>query len=394
MQKRFFRIAVIAASLPLIACGCQSAPKSSSEGEIHHAEGGTEQEVQEIVESQGSETGIDRDMGTIDCLVGTEENGIRIEAPAPYIPEHVYHMVLGVNDALNEELLKSLLESDSGEIRDLSEEAKKEGEKIEKENEESDEPGIFSVFGDGSVLVLADANKEAGFTNGTAGYYKDKKLEEKCGSIYKSGTETKLDSEEDETAEESGEFSVKEAETMLLDKLSKIDVKEIMIYETVRYQSSDFSFYEIKFTPSYDGMGGVHEVGDVSLENMYQFGAAWVCKDGVATLSLDACLGNVKQKEECEKLLSWEQVEKIIEVNLKNGKIHGSSQIIMEKVELLYYPKFDEGKNEVELIPVWQIYVPMSVWIEDDKMVEIMSTDDAAWNICINAVSGEIVKNE
>lgn len=389
MRKKIFKIIMATAFLSSAVCGCQKAPESSANGGILHAKDSTENEVADIVESAGTQAGIDRDMEDIDCLIGTKENGIRIETPAPYIPENVYHMVLKENSALNMELLEAFLESDSGKIRDLSKKRQKEAEQIEKENENSPERAVYSVFGDGSIFVATDGEKEAGFMNRTAGYFEDASLMEKCHSIYKSGTETILNGTDGEAAE-SKDFLVKKAEKLLLHKLSKIGMTEIDIYEITMWQSEDFIFYEMMFTPSYDGMGSVHEFGSDSLDVMYQTGSAWVCSDGVASVELFACLGEVEQKELCDDLLSWQQVEEIIEINLNNGKIRGSSKVTMTEVEFLYYPLFDENKNKVEMVPVWRIYIPMSEWIENDELsAEI---EDAVWSICVNAVSGEIVR--
>ena len=125
MRKKIFGVAMVTTLLVFTISGCQKAPESSTNNEILHAKDSVGEEVADLVEMTGTEAGIDRDMKDINCFIGTEENGIRIDAPAPYVPDNVYHMVLKENSALNMELLEDFLESDSGNISDLSEEQRK-----------------------------------------------------------------------------------------------------------------------------------------------------------------------------------------------------------------------------------------------------------------------------
>ena len=98
---------------------------------------------------------------------------------------------------------------------------------------------------------------------------------------------------------------------------------EIYIYKITSYQNESVTFYEVKFTPSYEGMGVVHEFGSVVYGEVQPLGDAWVCEDDIVTLSLDSSLGKVEKQEKCETVLSWGQIEQILEVNLNNGKSMG-----------------------------------------------------------------------
>ena len=151
--------------MSVAVCGCQKAPESSSNGDILHAKGSVENEVEAIVNEGG--TGKEENtLKEINCTIGTEDNAIRIQAQMPDMPENIYNMVLGENDTLTKDLLKDFLGSNSGTIDDLSEEVKKEREKLEVENEQSDERALFSVFGNDSVYELSDGQKSASFSNG------------------------------------------------------------------------------------------------------------------------------------------------------------------------------------------------------------------------------------
>lgn len=386
MKNKIFRLLVAAALITVAACGCQKAPDSSSDGNILHAKSSVENEVQAIVNEGGAEMEKNT-LKKIDCTIGTEDHAIRIQAQMPDMPENIYNIVLEENDTLTKDLLKDFLGSDLGTINDLSEEAKKERDRLEAENEQSDERAFYSVFGNDSVYEISDGRKSASFSNGTSAYYEDEILREKCISAYKSGSETVLKQADHEEV-------YRKMEEILLDKLSIIDVTEIYIDKITSYQRDRVTFYEVKFTPSYGGMGVVHEFGSLVYGEIHPLGDAWVCEDDLVTLSLDSSLGKVEKKEKCESVLSWGQIERILEAYLNNGMIKGSDKAVLTNVELLYYPIFREDENRLELIPVWHIYVPLSVWLENPKLSEVFGTDGAASSICVNAVSGEIVRVE
>lgn len=393
MRNKIFRLAVVTIGMSAAVCGCRKTPESITSGDIRHAKGAVENEVAEIVEAAGTDSEMGSDLQEINCTIGTKENAITIQAQMPQIPVNVYCMALKENDALTKELLIEFLGSDSENISDLSEQAQKEKEQSEAENEQGEERLQYSVFGSAPVCQISDGQKTAAFNRGTSAYYVNDDLKKKCDAIYKSDETVCGEAELTENGD-SLSFTVKEAEDMLLEQLSIIDVEEICEYDISMHQKEDFAFYEIEFTPSYEGMGIVHEFGSVGLGEISPRGNAWICEDGIAYLSLASCLGMVEQQEKCGTLLSWEQIEKIIEVNLNNHKINGSSEAVLTNAEFLYYPIFNEEKNELELIPVWQIYTPLSTWIENEELTEQFGMEGAAWNICINAISGEIVRVE
>ena len=131
MRNKIFSLVIVAALMSVAVCGCQKAPESSSNGDILHAKGSVENEVEAILNEGG--TGKEENtLKEINCTIGTEDNAIRIQAQMPDMPENIYNMVLGENDTLTKDLLKDFLGSNSGTIDDLSEEVKKEREKLNK----------------------------------------------------------------------------------------------------------------------------------------------------------------------------------------------------------------------------------------------------------------------
>lgn len=381
MKNKILKIFVAAAFMSVMICGCQKAPEKSADGDIFHAKDSVVDEIAEIVNSTEIET--ENNIQEMNCIIGTEENAIKIQAQMPNVPQNVYKMILKENETLTRELLKEFLESDLSSINDLSEEAQKEAEQLKVENEQSEERAAASVFGSAPLYKLSDGQKTVSFSNGTSGYYQDEILYEKCVSVYKTAGETVLE-----------ETDCAEVQNIILEKLSKIGVTEIDIYKITQYQEESVTFYEVEFTPSYEGMGLVHEFGSISLGEIFPLGKAWVYGENVAYMSLDDCLGKVEIQEKCETLLSWGQIEKILEKYLNNGKISGGYNAVLTEVEFLYYPIFSEDENTLELVPVWHIYTPMSTWLEKEEMTEAFGTNGSTWSVCVNAVTGEIVRSE
>lgn len=385
MKNKVFRLVVVMILMSIGICGCQKAPERSANGDILHAKDSVEDEMAAIVNE--SESAMENDMQEINSTIGTGDNVITIRAQMPDVPQNVYNIVLGENETLTKDVLTEFLGSETGNIKDLSEEAQKEMEQIKVENEEGEERAEYSVFGNAPIYKLSDEQKTASFSYGTGAYYQDELLYEKCASIYKSADETVL-----EEADSKNVYM--NAEKILLAKLSLIGMTEIDIYKITQYQKENVTFYEIEFTPSYEGMGIVHEFGSITSGEIFPSGKAWICEESIATLSLEACIGKVETQEKCETVLSWSQIEKILETNLNSGKINGSNKVVLTEVEFLYYPIYKEDENKLELVPVWHIYTPMSVWMENEELAEAFMENGSIWSICVNAVSGEIVRSE
>ena len=385
MRNKVLRLVVVTILMSIGICGCQKAPERSANGDILHAKDSVEDEMAAIVNE--SESAMENDMQEINSTIGTGDNVITIRAQMPDVPQNVYNMVLGENETLTKGVLTEFLGSETGNIKDLSEEAQKEMEQIKEENEQGEERAEYSVFGNAPIYKLSDEQKTASFSYGTGAYYQDELLYEKCASIYKSADETVL-----EEADSKNVYM--NAEKILLAKLSLIGMTEIDIYKITQYQKENVTFYEIEFTPSYEGMGIVHEFGSIASGEIFPSGKAWICEESIATLSLDACIGNVETQEKCETVLSWSQIEKILETNLNNGKINGSNKAVLTEVEFLYYPIYKEDENKLELVPVWHIYTPMSVWMKNEELAEAFMKNGSIWSVCVNAVSGEIVRSE
>ena len=385
MRNKVLGLAAVTMLMAVSVCGCQKAPEGSEQGGILYAKDSIEDEVAAIVNEP--ESAMENHTQEINSTIGTGGNAIRIQAQMPNIPQNVYHITLGENETLTKDVLTEFLGSGTGNIKDLSEEAQKEMEQFKTENEQSEERVVVSVFGSAPIYRLSDGERTAEFDCGTSASYLEETFYQKCASAYKSAEETVL--------EEAGDTALyRETEKTLLEKLSKIGVEEIDIYKMTRYRTEGSTFYEIEFTPSFEGIGIAHGFGQVAVGEVFPSGKAWVSEGKIAWMSLNACLGKVKEQQKCESVLSWGQVEEILETYLVSGKIIGSKKVVLTNVEFLYYPVFGEAENQLELVPIWRIYTPLHVWAEDEGLVEAFAGTGAAWSICVDAVSGEIIRSE
>jgi len=385
MRNKVLGLVVVTMLMAVGVCGCQKTPESLANGDILHAKDSVEEEVAAIVDGPESER--EKDRQEINSIIGTGDHVIRIQAQMPDVPQDVKTIVLGENETLTKDVLTEFLGSETGNIKDLSEDAQKEMEQSKAENGQGEDRAVFSVFGNAPVYKLSDGQKTASFSFGTGAYYQDGLLYEKCASIYKSADETVLEEADCENV-------YMEAEKILLAKVSPIGMAEIDIYKITQYQYESVTFYEIEFTPSYGGMGVIHEFGSIALGEIFPSGKAWICEDGIVTLSLNACLGKVETQEKCGTVLSWSQMEKILETYLDSGKIKGGNKAVLTEAAFLYYPILKEDENKLELVPVWHIYTPMSVWMENEELAEAFGANGSSWSICVDAVSGEIVRSE
>ena len=371
----------------MIACmltlgGCQKSPDVSENGEILHAQSSLENQIESIVDMNlGSGTSGEYYEG----IIGTEENGIRINASIPKLPETVYQFSQIQSSLLQKDDLILLIGSQSDSVQDITEDYLDEVKAFTNSQSMDDFNFGSTSFGDGTVIKLTNHEQEA-LLNGTSVQYADIALKAKCQSIYNTGKETLITPDNIDNEE----FSAGIAKQMLMDKLQTIGITEINIYEIICYEGSDILFYQINFTPSYDGISVAHVFGQTNVGDVFPMGTAWISKDGVAAFFLDFFCGDITEKKEIDKILDFTQLETVLNKYLEENILQGSTQVEMSEIAFEYYPVYKETK--LEYTPVWHIYIPMNQWIETE--FEKVSNKEAAWNIYVNAVTGELEKVE
>lgn len=397
MKKRFLGVLMAGVLGACVLTGCREAPEASADSDVYHAKSSLESEVESIAAEEadinaagtdGAEPG-----GSYDALVGTEENGIWISAEVPVVPQTAPILVLRERDDWDEEKLKELLDSESGNVQDITAEYLAQREKELSEMDEEDKPVEWPGFGDDSLLILSDGQKEVSFARNTCASYADERLKKNCDAIYKKATERDVTGDREAA---SVKFSASHAKEILFEKLAVLDITEICISEAFYYELDGVAFYEIVFTPSYERIGVASEFGSVKSGEIRPRGTAWITEDGIAMISLEDYCGKIAEQSENEKILTFPQVTEILKKYLENNTFCGVSKAKLTQAELVYYPTLRE--SELILTPAWHIYIPLK------EMMESLESDDpawqeavgkgAAWNIYLDAVTGELIKVE
>ena len=397
MRKKFLSVLIAGALGVCVLTGCQKAPEASADSDVYHAKSSLEGEVENIVakESDTNTAGTDKPKsgGSYDALVGTEENGIWICAEVPTEPQTARTLTLQKRDDWDTEKLKELLDSENGNIQDITEEYLAQWEKELSEMNEEDKPVEWMNFGDDSLMILSDGQKEASFARNTSVSYVDEILKKNCDAIYKKASEIDV-TRDSETAP--AQFPVSHAKDILLEKLAVLDITEIHISRALYYELDGTAFYELAFTPSYETIGVASEFGQIVLGEVQPRGTAWITEDGIATMRLENYCGKITEQSENGKILTFSQVTDILGKYLENNTFCGNSKAKLTQAEFVYYPTLREKK--LVLTPAWHIYIPLNERMDamesGDKAWQEAFESGAVWNIYLDAVTGALIKVE
>ncbi len=376
--------------------GCQNAPEVSADSDVYRAKSALESEVENIASEKS-------DMNTAeagemmkeryDALVGTEENGIWICAGIETVPQTVQTLTLRERDDFDEVKLKELLGSEN--VRDITAEYLEQQGKELNELDEDEKPKEFPHLGDDTFLILSDGQKEASFKWNTCVSYENEDLKQKCSQIYKVAPEIDITRNGEST---SAKFSLDHAEEMLLEKLAVLDETGIYPAQIYYYELDDTAFYRMDFSPIYEGIGVANEFGQWRYGEVLPMGTAWVTEEGVASMDLGyngGYCGKITEQSE-NRIMTFSQVTEVLSAYLKSGTLWGNSEAKLTEVELVYYPIFQD--SELRLTPSWHIFVPLDYMIDaldsGDAIWQKVFEEGAAWNIYLDAVTGELIKVE
>lgn len=397
MKKKFLSVRIAGVLGIWVLTGCQKAPEASADSDVYHAKSSLEGEVENIVakESDTNTTGTDkaRSGGSYDALVGTEENGIWICAEVPVVPQTVQTLTLQKWDDWDTEKLRKVLDSESKNVQDITAEYLSQREKELSEMAEEDKPGEWLNFGDDSLMILSDGQKEASFARNTSVSYVDEILKKNCDAIYKKVPEIDVTGDSEAAF---GQFPISLAKEILLEKLAVLDIAEIHIFRALYYELDGTIFYELAFTPSYETIGVASEFGQIVLEEVQPKGTAWITEDGIATMNLEDYCGKIMERSEIGNILTFSQVTDILGKYLENNTLYGNYKAKLTQAELVYYPTLWE--SELILTPAWHIYIPLNEMMDamesGDKAWQETVENGMAWNIYLDAVTGELIKVE
>ncbi len=397
MKKKFLSVLIAGALGACVLTGCQKAPEASADSDVYHAKSSLEGAVENIAakESDANTTGTDtpKSGGSCDALVGTEENGIWICAEVPAAPQTVQTLTLQKRDDWDTEKLREALDSESGNVQDITAEYLAQREKELNDMNEEDKPVEWLNFGDDSLMILSDGQKEVSFARNTSVSYVDEILKKNCDAIYKKAPEIDV-TRDSETAP--AQFSVSHAKDILLEKLAVLDITEIHFSRALYYELDETAFYELAFTPSYETIGVASEFGQIVLGEVQPRGTAWITEDGIATMRLEDYCGKITEQSENGKILTFSQVTDILGKYLENNTFCGNPKAKLTQAELVYYPTLRE--SELILTPAWHIYIPLNEMMDamesGDKAWQETAENGMAWNIYLDAVTGELIKVE
>ena len=397
MRKKFLSVLIAGALGVCVLTGCQKAPEASADSDVYHAKSSLEGEVENIVakEPDTNTAGTDKPKSgeSYDALVGTEENGIWICAEVPVAPQTARTLTLQKRDDWDTEKLKELLDSENGNVQDITAEYLAQREKELNEMNEEDKPGEWLNFGDDSLMILSDGQKEVSFARNTSVSYVDEILKKNCDAIYKEAPEIDV-TRDSETAP--AQFPVSHAKDILLEKLAVLDITEIHISRALYYELDGTAFYELAFTPSYETIGVASEFGQIVLGEVQPRGTAWITEDGIATMRLENYCGKITEQSENGKILTFSQVTDILGKYLENNTFCGNAKAKLTQAEFVYYPTLRE--SELILTPAWHIYIPLNEMMDamesGDKAWQEAVENGTAWNIYLDAVTGELIKVE
>ena len=397
MKKKFLSVLIAGALGACVLTGCQKAPEASADSDVYHAKSSLEGAVEKIAakESDANTTGTDTPKSgeSCDALVGTEENGIWICAEVPAAPQTVQTLTLQKRDDWDTEKLREALDSESGNVQDITAEYLAQREKELNDMNEEDKPVEWLNFGDDSLMILSDGQKEVSFARNTSVSYVDEILKKNCDAIYKKAPEIDV-TRDSETAP--AQFSVSHAKDILLEKLAVLDITEIHFSRALYYELDETAFYELAFTPSYETIGVASEFGQIVLGEVQPRGTAWITEDGIATMRLEDYCGKITEQSENGKILTFSQVTDILGKYLENNTFCGNPKAKLTQAELVYYPTLRE--SELILTPAWHIYIPLNEMMDamesGDKAWQETAENGMAWNIYLDAVTGELIKVE
>lgn len=391
MKKSLLSMLMIGILGATALSGCTPAPEASESGGVYHAMSAEDSKREDIVAGE-TDTEVTIEGEKYDALIGTEENGIRICADIPTVSANVPVLTLEPRDDFDEEKLKQFLGSDNA--QDVTAEVLAEIEEQQRGLSEEEKVPDLPHFGDDSYLELRDGKKTASFIDNTGAHYEDEELHEKCSEIYKVAEEIDI-TKDGEYA--SAAFSLDEAEEILKEKMEILGDTEIAANQIYYYELGDTAFYEINFSPVYEGIAVANGIGTgwVSGDVIPQ-GTAWITKDGIAVLFLGVnggYYGKITDKSD-EKIMTFDKVTELLEMYLENGTMVGNSELVLPDVRLEYYPGLYDSK--LVLTPAWHIYFPqmemMSLTGQEGEIVDKTYEMDAVSDIYLDAATGEIFK--
>lgn len=395
MKRKLFKMVISFLLSITFLIGCQKAPEVSKDGEILRAKGASESAIESIVEGEGKETeGTEQEVETypaesVDIVLGEGENRMKITAEVPAVPKTLRTLTMRADSRINEDMMRKFLEPQK-DVKDITQkkldEMAAERARVEKQDKKTGESSIVERRGirDESYFAFTDGNREAEFGGRMNVKYVDNQLREKyLAAVNRAGQNADVEVNIKEEHAGNPSFSLQEAKTLLLRKLSALGISGIRLTKAYVCEEGNLVRYQIQFTPVIEGIGVADSFGQQSIDGIYPQGMAWVGTEGAVWIELyEFCMETASVSGE-KPIINFEKVKQLLVPYLNNGSLQCKESVPFRTAELVWYPAFD-GET-LKLVPTWSVHMDL------DEYVDYKGEDRSEnWTIFIDAVTGEL----
>lgn len=393
MKRKPFKIVISFLLSVTFLIGCQKAPELSKDGEILRAKGASESAIESIVEKK-EEKGTAQQAEnypaeSVDIVLGEGENRMKITAEIKAVPKTLRVLTMRADSRINEDVMRKFLEPQK-DVKDITQkkldEMAAERARVEEQDKKTGEGSIVERQGirDGSYFAFTDGNREAEFGGRMNVKYVDNLLREKyLAAVNRAGQNA--DAEVDIKEEHAGNpsFSLQDAKTLLLRKLSILGISDIRMTKAYVCEEGNLVRYQIQFTPVIEGIGVADSFGQQSIDGIYPQGMAWVGTEGAVWIELyEFCMETASISEE-KQVIHFEKLKQLLTTYLENGSLQCKESVPFRTAELVWYPAFDG--EILKLVPTWSVHMDL------DEYADYKEEDRGEnWTIFIDAVTGEL----
>ena len=387
-MKKFGVILCTGFFMLLSVTGCSEVPESKEQDGIEYAVGNVEKDINEIVKSDEQESGF---------FTETEE-GYRCKASLGQGTDILNINALVTNRVDTKCKILNAVPSDTAfEKEDILKAFFSEGEQVQELDDIQaydaenayDSEGIVSERKTSieHAVHITNQSNTIDFIRASDSslFYFNNDLNTKYKEI-SSGEEEYWYNTEKEVA-----YTIEDAWEEVESVLSGIGVEGLQMQYYTGCKNGEEIYYSIDFFIRVDGIPIANEIANGDEEIPDAYGSVTVGTSGISELNLDNMLWDVVESEDTN-IITQEQLMQVLEKYVDSGDIICSSQVVFENVELMYMLKTDDWEN-FTLYPVWRVYIPLTKWVTDEELEEILSEQgDISHDIIIDAVTGELLQ--
>lgn len=371
-------------------CGCANAPNAKNENGISYAVNESDERIKNIIENELVKDNIYIEKSQEDdryvCRIGDSDNAVNIDA-----------IVSGLNvetisiekaepypNAVNRDSVVDIFfggEENVGEENVVESNQKDENNIVQEDNGEV--VNIKQINTTGQMNLDSVDGKTHFVQNSHAGfYYSNDKLIVEYKQIETRGSYFE---EQDKDISESYTMDMAKQELAeIFLKIMNTDVQFISC--TSIYNEMGSGYYEFVFAPVVDELPLAVNDREINNDNIVDvYGRVQIGSEGIALIEANNFLwksDSVSSDSE-KSCISIEIALEILDEYITKNEIKCPKDITFTRVSMVWLP-ITEDWNSVQLIPVWRFYITCS------ELMDISLTENAATDICINAINGGI----